>query len=324
MNTFGQNFRLSIWGESHGHEVGIAIDGLPAGMPLTVADFEADLTRRRSGAAGTTPRCEQDIPRIISGLYNEHTTGAPLTLCFDHTDRHSEDYTELAQHCRPSHTDRTARCKSDGWNDPRGGGHHSGRLTVCLVAAGVVAKKCLPANVVFATRITEIGGENDLTRFDAVIEEARAAQDSVGGIVECRVAGIPIGTGEPFFNSVESLISHLLFAIPAVKGVEFGAGFGSARLRGSENNDPILDAEGRTVTNHDGGINGGIANGNEIVVRVAIKPTASIARAQMTYNFANQRVEPLTIGGRHDTCIALRGAVVVEAVVAIALADLIL
>lgn len=324
MNTFGQNFRLSIWGESHGDEVGVTIDGLPAGVPLTVADFEVDLARRRSGAAGTTTRCEQDTPRIVSGLYNGHTTGAPLTLCFDNADRHSEDYTELAQHCRPSHADRTARCKSDGWNDPRGGGHHSGRLTVCLVAAGVVAKKCMPANVVLATRIAEIGGEANPARFDAVIAEARAAQDSVGGIVECRVTGVSTGTGEPFFNSVESLISHLLFAIPAVKGVEFGAGFGSARWRGSENNDLILDAEGHTATNHDGGINGGIANGNEIVVRAVIKPTASIARTQMTYNFATQRVEPLTIGGRHDTCIALRGAVVVEAAIAIALADLIL
>ncbi|MEG2614257.1 MAG: chorismate synthase [Alistipes sp.] len=322
MNTFGQNFRLTIWGESHGAEVGVVVDGVPAGVALTAADFEADLARRRSGAAGTTARCEQDLPCLCSGVYNDHTTGAPLAITFVNADTRAADYAATADHCRPSHADRVAHCKADGWNDPRGGGHFSGRLTVGLVAAGVVAKKCLDPAVTFSTQLLEVGGECDAARFDEVIAEAQRAGDSVGGIVECRVTGVCVGVGEPLFDSVESLMSHLLFSIPAVKGVEFGAGFGAARVRGSQNNDRIIDGAGHTATNHDGGINGGMANGNEIVVRVAVKPTPSIACEQMTYNFANQRVEPLSLRGRHDTCIALRAAVVVEAAVAIALADL--
>lgn len=320
MNTFGHRFRLAIWGESHGPQVGVAIDGLPAGLPLRAEDFEADLARRRGGARGTTPRRESDVPAIVSGLYEGHTTGAPLTLLFANENTRSGDYAGLQSHFRPSHADRVAFVKSGGYNDPRGGGHFSARLTVALTAAGVVAKKCLDG-VVFDTRIVSVGGCADPARFDETVEAALAAQDSVGGVVECRVRGIRAGLGEPFFDSFESVASHLLFSVPAVKGVEFGDGFAVAGRRGSENNDPILDAGGRTATNHDGGVNGGVTNGNEIVVRVAVKPTPSIAREQMTYNRATDRVEPLAIRGRHDACIALRAAVVVEAAVAVALAD---
>lgn len=322
MNTFGHRFRISIWGESHGPEVGITLDGVPAGLPLAPEDFETDLMRRRGGAAGTTPRREADTPQIVSGLYAGHTTGAPLALRFENANTRSDDYDGLSAHCRPSHADLTARRKFDGWNDPRGGGSFSARLTVALVAAGVVAKKCLGHNVRFATRLVEIGGESSPARFEQTVAAARKAGDSVGGVIECCVAGIRAGTGEPFFDSVESVAAHLLFSIPAVKGVAFGAGFEGARLCGSEYNDPILDAEGRTATNHDGGINGGLANGNEIVVRVAVKPTPSIAREQHTYHFGTGHIEPLAIRGRHDACVALRGAVVVEAAMAIALADL--
>ncbi len=321
MNTFGHNFRLALWGESHGPQIGVSIDGIPAGIPLAAADFEPDLARRRSGASGTTPRREADLPLIVSGLRDGFTTGAPLTVCFANDDLRPADYTELADHWRPSHADRTAQVKSGGRNDPRGGGHFSGRLTAALVAAGVIAKKCLP-EVRFATRLAEVGGQTDPALFGSVIDAARREGDSVGGVVECRITGVRTGTGDPFFDSVESVAAHLLFSIPAVKGVEFGAGFGSARLRGSENNDRIVDAAGRTATNHDGGINGGLANGNEIVVRAAVKPTPSIAREQLTYNAASGCMEPLSVGGRHDVCIALRAAVVVEAVMAIALADL--
>ena len=322
MNQFGDNFRLAIWGESHGPEVGITIDGVPAGIALSEADFEADLARRRSGAVGTTPRREADLPRIVSGLWNGHTTGAPLTVTFANTNTRPQDYAQVEHHFRPSHADWVANRKFDGYNDPRGGGHFSARLTVALVAAGVVAKKLLPEGVRFATRLTEIGGCSDPERFDEVLRAAAADRDSVGGIIECRVAGVPAGLGEPFFDSAESRIAHLLFAIPAVKGVEFGSGFAGSRMRGSENNDPIVDRNGRTATNHAGGINGGITNGNEVVVRAALKPTPSIARVQETYNFTTDRIEPLEIRGRHDVCVALRGAVVVEAAVAIALADL--
>lgn len=324
MNQFGHNFRLALWGESHGPMVGVTIDGVRPGIPLSEADFAEDLARRRGGSApGTTPRREPDLPQIVSGLYNGHTTGAPLTLLFANTNTRSQDYANVMRHFRPSHADTVAHFKYGGFNDPRGGGHFSARLTVTLVAAGVVAKKMLPEGVRFTTRLTEIGGCTDPQRFEEVLRAAAADLDSVGGVVECRVQSVPRGWGEPFFDSVESIIAHLLFSVPAVKGVEFGSGFAGSRMRGSQNNDPVIDAQGTTSTNNAGGINGGITNGNELVVRAALKPTPSIAREQMTFNLDTQRIEPLTIHGRHDVCVALRGAVVVEAAVAIALANFI-
>lgn len=322
MNSWGQQFRLSLWGESHGEQVGVSIDGIPAGITLCAEDFATDLTRRRAGAAGTTPRTESDMPHIVSGLFEGRTTGAPLSIIFHNENIRSADYTSLKSHPRPSHADFVAQQKYDGWNDYRGGGHFSGRMTLALVAAGVVAKKILGDKIEFNTAITEIGGCTDSSRYADVVEQAMTRHDSVGGIVECRVAGIEIGLGEPFFDSAESLIAHLLFAIPAIKGVEFGSGFASAKMQGSEHNDSIIDTQGTTQTNHAGGIVGGITNGNEVVVRAAVKPTASIAKEQLTYNFSSGKVEPLTIKGRHDACIALRAVVVVEAAVAIALADL--
>ncbi len=321
MNTIGQNFRLTLWGESHGVGVGVTIDGLPAGIPLAVTDFAADLDRRRSGAAGTTPRREVDEPRILSGLYEGRTTGAPLTIFFENQSVRPEDYADHPLRFRPSHADYAAWRKYGGANDPRGGGRFSGRLTVALVAAGVVAKKLLPG-VTFATRLTAVGGVSDPAEFDRVVAASAAAGDSVGGVVECCATSVAVGVGEPFFDSVESRAAQLLFSIPAVKGVEFGAGFGAAAMCGSEYNDPIINGEGETVTNHDGGINGGVANGNPILVRVAVKPTPSIARPQRTFDFETGCMEELSIRGRHDACIALRAGVVVEAALAIALADL--
>ncbi len=346
MNSFGHNFRVTIFGESHGEALGVVIDGAPAGMPLSTDDFTADLARRQGGGgnahggstsrmAGVTPRVEADTPEIVSGLHNGHTTGAPLTILFRNANTRSGDYANLADHPRPSHADLVATRKFGGHNDPRGGGHFSGRVTLGLVAAGVVAKKTLffdpdpsnngaraTKNIVISSEITEIGGCDDKNRFDEVIAAAMRDGDSVGGVIQCRATGVPAGLGEPFFDSVESVAAHLLFSIPAVKGVEFGGGFKSATLRGSQNNDRIVDADGSTETNNDGGINGGITNGNDISLRVAIKPTASIAREQQTYNFASGRIAPLKIVGRHDACIALRATVVVEAALALALADL--
>ncbi len=323
MNRFSSNrFAISLFGESHGEVVGVTIDGVRAGMPLTEADFAADLDRRRSGAAGTTPRRESDTPHIISGIYEGHTTGAPLTIIFRNENTLSGDYSTLANHPRPSHADRAAAIKYGGMNDPRGGGHLSGRLTLGLVAAGVVAKKMLGNELTFDTHIVEVGGHRNPAEIATAIEQARAAGDSVGGIVECVVCGVEAGIGEPFFDSVESVAAHLLFSIPAVKGVEFGAGFEAARRRGSQNNDCITSPNGTTATNNDGGINGGITNGNPIVVRVAIKPTPSISLPQQTLNTANGQVEELIIRGRHDSCIALRAAVVVEAAMAITIATL--
>ena len=322
MNGFGHKFRLSIWGESHGAEIGITIDGVRPGVALSVEDFTADLARRRSGAQGTTARHERDIPHLVSGVYEAHTTGAPLTILFKNEDVRSADYSSLKTHFRPSHADFVARERYGGWNDLRGGGHFSGRLTALLVAAGVVAKKMLPEDLRFLTDIVEIGGERDPQKFADVVAEAAAEGDSVGGIIATSVAGIPAGWGEPFFDSVEGLVAHLLFAIPGVKGVEFGAGFAAARMRGSEHNDQIINELGETKTNHAGGIVGGLTNSNPLCVRVAVKPTASIAREQMTFNRATHQVEPLSVVGRHDACIALRAGVVVEAAVAVVLADL--
>lgn len=322
MNSWGNRFRVTLWGESHGAQVGVTIDGVPAGIALAESDFEADLARRRAGAAGTTPRKESDAPHIVSGLYRGFTTGAPLTVEFLNENTRSGDYASLASHPRPSHADWVAMKKFHGYNDPRGGGHFSGRITLALVTAGVVAKKILGSGVTFHTDIIEIGGSTDKERFADIIESARMDRDSVGGVVECRAEGVAAGLGEPFFDSAESLMAHLLFSVPAVKGVEFGSGFAAARMRGSEHNDPIIDAEGHTSTNHAGGIVGGITNGNAIVVRAAVKPTASISREQMTFNCASGQVDSLVIKGRHDVCITLRAAVVVESAVAIALADL--
>lgn len=323
MNCFGTKFRISIFGESHGVAIGAVMDGVPAGIALCEDDFYADLDRRRAGAKGTTPRKESDMPEIVSGVFEGKTTGAPLTVMFRNENTRSGDYRNLVTHPRPSHADWVAYKKYNGFNDYRGGGHFSGRLTLTLVAAGVVAKKILAVsgNASISSNILEIGGCTDQTRFAEIVDNAMSNLDSVGGVIECVVENPKVGLGEPFFNSVESVMSHLLFSIPAVKGVEFGAGFGTARMKGSENNDPIIDATGRTVTNNSGGINGGITNGNPIVFRVAVKPTPSISTQQETYNMETGRVEPLVIKGRHDACIALRAPVVVEAVAAIALAQ---
>lgn len=321
MNSFGRNFRITLFGESHGGVVGVTVDGVAPGLELSAEDFRADLERRRGGnSKGATQRAERDEPQIISGVYNGRTTGAPVTILFRNEDTVPGDYGAFAAHPRPSHADLTASRKYGGFNDPRGGGMFSGRMTAGLVVAGVVAKKMLPG-VRFETTVAEIGGCTDPARFDEIIGNAAAAGDSVGGIVRTVITGIPAGTGEPFFDSVESVMSHILFAVPGVKGVEFGAGFEAARLRGSENNDLIIDGAGTTATNNDGGVNGGIANGNPIVVRVAVKPAPSIAAGQETFNFETGRAETLEIKGRHDACIALRAAVVVEAVAAIALTD---
>lgn len=321
MNSFGHNFRVSLFGESHGPAVGVVIDGVPAGIPLVEEDFVLDLARRKGGSIGTTSRVEEDRPEIVSGLYKGHTTGAPLCIVFRNERAQSEEYAPFAATPRPGHADWVAAKKFGGYNDPRGGGHFSGRLTLPLVAAGVVAKRIL-GGVRIASRIVEIGGESNPERWDDMLTTIEAEGDSLGGIVECCAEGVAVGTGEPFFDSVESVVAHLLFSIPGVRGVEFGDGFSAARMRGSEHNDPIIATDGTTSRNGAGGVNGGIANGNPITLRVAFKPTSSIARPQQTMNTSTGKMEKLSVGGRHDGCIALRGAVVVEAAVAIALADL--
>lgn len=321
MNTFGSKFRVSLFGESHGKAVGVVMDGVPAGMPLDLKDFAADIDRRKGGAFGTTPRTEEDAPEILSGVYNGYTTGAPLTIVFRNENIRPGDYKNTTDHPRPSHADLTARLKYGGYNDPRGGGHFSGRLTLPLVAAGVVAKKMLGSDILIWALVSEIGGSAESEKWPEMIAGAQQRGDSVGGVITCMAKGVPAGWGEPFFDSVESVASHLLFSIPGIKGVEFGNGFEASRLTGSQNNDPIMTADGQTATNNSGGINGGITNGNTILARVAVKPTPSISIPQDTFNFASGRVEPLAVEGRHDACIALRMPPVVEAAMAIALAQ---
>lgn len=325
MNTTGTLFRISLFGESHGSSVGVTVDGIPAGLPLCESDLLADLARRKPGARGTTPRRETDTPRIVSGVFEGHTTGAPLTVLFDNDNTISGDYSNLVSHPRPGHSDFVARVKYGGFNDYRGGGHFSGRITLGLVVAGSIAKKMLARyGVAISAGVTAVGGCDDKGRFADIIEETMAHGDSVGGIVECTATGVPVGWGEPFFDSVESRMSHLLFSIPGVRGVEFGEGFASAARTGSRHNDPIADAAGHTVTNHAGGVNGGITNGNDIVCRIAVKPTSSISAPQDTYDFSADTVAPLSVRGRHDACIALRVPVIAEAAVAVVLADLML
>jgi chorismate synthase len=319
MNSFGRVFRVEIFGESHGPAVGAVVDGCPPGLALGPEDLERDLARRRPGALGTTERVEADSPEILSGTFQGLSTGSPICVVMRNADTRSEDYEAFKRVPRPGHADFTSRVKYGGFSDPRGSGHFSGRVTAGLVAAGAIAKKVLGEPVSFETRVLEAGGRADL---EAAAAEAKAAKDSIGGLVEIRVRGLPAGLGEPFFDAAESVIAHALFAVPAVRGVEFGDGFAAARMRGSEHNDPFVDGEGRTSKNGAGGVNGGITNGNELVLRVAVKPASTISAPQRTFDFASGEETVLAPGGRHDACIALRAAVVLEAACAVALADL--
>jgi chorismate synthase len=321
MNSFGTLFKVQIFGESHGECVGVVVDGCPAGLPLQASDFLEDMERRKGGKQkGTTPRQEDDIPFFKTGVFNDTTTGAPLMVLFENNNTRSGDYEKQRAVPRPGHADFTANQKFGGFEDYRGGGHFSGRLTAALVGAGVIAKKILKGIEVKST-ILSIGGETDLEKG---LQNAIDQKDSVGGIVECVVKGLPIGLGEHFFNSVESLISHAVFAIPAIRGIEFGTGFAAASMYGVDHNDAIVDPSGKTKTNHAGGVVGGYTNGNDLVFRIAVKPTSSTPKTQHTLNWETNATEDFSVKGRHDLCIALRVPVVLEAVTAIVLADLML
>ncbi|MBL7708666.1 MAG: chorismate synthase [Chitinophagaceae bacterium] len=321
MNSFGRIFRVNIFGESHGESVGIVIDGCPAGLSLSEEDLLTDLERRKGGKQkGTTPRQEADYPFFKSGLFNGKTTGAPIMILFENNNTRSEDYNKQRSIPRPGHADWVAHQKYGGHEDYRGGGHFSARLTTGLVAAGAIAKKLMQGVTIHAA-VTEIGGEADLEKG---LQKAIDAKDSVGGLVECRVNGLPVGLGEPFFDSVESQIAHIAFAIPAVKGIEFGTGFAAAKMFGSQHNDAIENMDGRTRTNHAGGVVGGISNGNELVFRIAIKPTASTPKEQNSLNWETGQAENFSVKGRHDLCVALRAPVILEAAAAVTLIDFLL
>ena len=320
MNSFGVVFRVSIFGESHGPAIGVIIDGCPPGIPVNSDDFMTDLRRRQSGSTGTTKRHEPDLPEILSGVFDGVTTGAPVTLITRNSDKISSDYDEFKNIPRPGHADFVSCVKHSGFSDMRGSGHFSGRITWGLVAAGVMAKKIAGVAGISAKLISARGSVD----IEKAINEAIALNDTIGGIIECRVKNPPLAIGEPFFYSFESVVSQIIFSIPAIKGIEFGSGFAAATMRGSENNDPFIDSEGKTATNNSGGINGGITNGNEIIFRIVVKPTSSTGVEQTTFNFKTAQMATLKVKGRHDTCIALRMPVIVEAATAIALADLLL
>ena len=389
MNTFGRKFRVTVFGESHGEVVGVVLDGVPAGLELSEADFDRDIARRKSGAKGTTERTEADEPRILSGVFEGYTTGAPIAIIFHNMNTRPRDYSQFAAMPRPGHADQAAAVRWDDCNDPRGGGHFSGRLTLPVVAAGVVAKKILadttildetpvPENGIRA-QIVELGGipachaersetsvgeeilrsaqddrtegQDDIVQipdlvgndgsgddesggdesggdgacmpkeWQEAIERAMEEGDSLGAVIDCVVPRIEPGYGEPFWDSVESQLAHAIFAIPGVRGIEFGDGFKAAAMRGSEHNDPIGE-DGRPTKNGAGGVNGGLTNGAPLKFRVAFKPTSSIAKSQQTFNFATGQMDTLEVKGRHDACFALRCPVIVEAMTAIALADL--
>ncbi len=330
MNSFGRLFRVSIFGESHGPAVGCIIDGVDPGIQIDTDEMEKEIARRKAGDKGTTPRTESDQPIIVSGVLGGFTTGAPLTIVFLNENTKSGDYEKLLSQPRPGHADWVAGMKFGDFQDPRGGGHFSGRLTLPIVAAGYVAKHMF-FDLSFNAELIEVGGvkpkvpahaKND-PAVKAAIDAAMKEGDSLGGIVECTVKGkgLEIGFGEPFWDSVESLISHAIFSIPGVRGIEFGDGFQAARMKGSEHNDPIGE-NGIPVKNGAGGVNGGLTNGAPIVFRVAFKPTSSISKPQLTMDFKEGKMTPLVVPGRHDTCFALRTPVIVEAMTAIVLADL--
>ncbi len=354
-SEFGRLIKISVFGQSHGEAIGVVIDGLPAGEAVDMEELAAFLDRRRPGKSPlSTSRQEADAPEFLSGLVDGVTCGTPLCAVIRNSGQRSGDYQELAQRPRPAHADYTARVKWGGHADMRGGGHFSGRLTAPLCIAGGIAKQILarrgvhvgahlaavgtvadapfplyPSPALFAAVaakqlpvIDDGAGE----RMQALILTARQEQDSVGGVVECAAVGLPAGLGEPMFGGVENRLAAALFGIPAVKGVEFGAGFAAARLRGSEANDPFVlqDGEVRTAGNHAGGILGGITDGMPVVARVAVKPTPSIARPQRTVDLAAMEETELSIHGRHDPCIAHRAVPVVEAVTAAVLLDLLM
>ncbi len=322
MDSFGKNFRVSVFGESHGPVVGVLIDGVPAGIKLSEEDFAESIKRRSAHYGFTSTRCERDIPEFLSGVYNAYTTGTSLCIVFRNENVQSHDYLFLPDIPRPGHADYPAHVKYSGYEDYRGGGHFSGRLTLPIVAAGVVAHKLLPSPITIRAEISRVGGSQNREDWPELLAQAQKAGDSLGGVISCIISGVPVGVGDPFWNGIESVLSHALFAIPGVRGVEFGDGFASSDMRGSQHND-ALGAEG-PISNGAGGVNGGLANGNPITFRVAFKPTSSIIKPQRTFNFASGEETTLSVTGRHDVCFALRTPVIVESMCAIALVDLVL
>ncbi|MBO4896974.1 MAG: chorismate synthase [Clostridia bacterium] len=349
-NTFGQSVSVTLFGESHGKAIGAVIDGLAPGIEVSEDFIESQLTKRRPAGKTGTARREADKFQILSGVFEGKTTGTPLCIIIPNEDTKSRDYLKTRFLARPGHADYTANCKYHGFEDYRGGGHFSGRITAALVAAGAIAISALrPKGIYIGTHVMRCAGvsdrkfeniNSDLEKLNSLdfavlddtakdkmikeIEKAAADGDSVGGILETAVCGVPAGVGEPWFDTMESVLSHILFSIPAIKGVEFGAGFAAADMRGSEDNDDFIAENGKVITktNHSGGINGGITNGMPIIIKCAVKPTPSIYKKQNTVDFSKGENAELLIEGRHDPAIIHRARVVVDSAVALTLCDM--
>ena len=327
-SSYGENFRISIFGESHAAAIGVTMEGLPAGSPIDSGTLQAFLERRAPGRdAFSTSRREADAPEFLCGVKNGVATGAPITAIIRNADTRSNDYANLANVPRPGHSDYPAEVKFGGFQDRAGGGHFSGRLTAPLcIAGGIVLQQLERLGVSVSARAIRIGGETEPERMEAAIAAAREAGDSVGGIVEAEIRGLSAGIGDPMFGGLENRIAQIVFGIPAVKGVEFGEGFAVADLKGSENNDPygVVDGKVAPLTNHAGGILGGISTGAPVVFRVAFKPTPSIAKEQDSVDLGKMKGAKLVVKGRHDPCVVLRAIPCVEAAAAIAVFDAIL
>lgn len=351
---WGSKIKLSIFGESHGNAIGITIDGLPAGFSIDMDKIMMEMARRAPGKSSlSTPRKESDIPEILSGYFEGKTTGAPLCAIIRNSNTKSKDYSKLKDVMRPGHADYTGAVRYKGFNDYRGGGHFSGRITAPLVFAGAICKQILEVKgIIVSAHINSIGKIKDCSFLESDISDellnsfkekelplintkledemrqeilsARSSGDSIGGTIECAILGVSPGIGDPFFDSVESTLAHLMFSVPAVKGIEFGKGFDISKMRGSEANDEYYLENGniKTKTNNNGGILGGITNGMPIIFNVAIKPTASIFKEQNAVNIVTMEETTLCIEGRHDPCIVQRALPVIEAVAAIGITEL--
>lgn len=320
MNSYGTLFKVTLYGESHQEAIGVVIDGIPAGIQIDETKITEDLIKRQAGAIGTTTRIEPDLFKITSGVFKGLSTGSPIHLMIENVNVRSKDYEHLVNQPRPGHADFVSNVKYKGFQDYRGGGRFSGRLTAALVAAGAIAKMVIPFQL--SNSLIQVGTLTDLSKIDTYLESISKQGDSVGGLIEVKATNMEVGLGEPFFNKLDAEVAKMMFSIPAVKGVEFGTGFKGLEMMGSSFNDEFIDETGKTKTNNSGGVSGGISNGNDLIVKVMIKPTSSIQKVQETYSFETNQKEVLQIGGRHDVCIARRAGIVLENALAIVLADL--
>lgn len=317
MNSYGHLFKITLYGESHQDAIGAVIDGLPAGTKIDYDLIKSDLEKRKPKQIGTTPRKEDDDFRITSGVFNGFATGSPIHIMIENKNVISKDYQHLKTHPRPGHADFVSQVKYKGFQDYRGGGRFSGRLTAALVAAGSIAKMAIPFKI--KSELIQVGSLKDMSKLDDYLLDVVEKGESIGGIIRLTVSDMIVGMGEPFFNKLDSELSQLLFSVPAVKGVEFGLGFSGVEYFGSQFNDVLLDNKGKTKTNHSGGMTGGISNGNDLTINVFVKPTSSIQKSQDTINLKTNQVEPLEINGRHDVAIVRRVGIVLENMIAIGL-----